>query len=82
MGIVDRGQARSFVGIATSERGGDPPTLNEALESAAGAAIEAGLIEAGSGQTAWFEISSIAVELGNQHPRTFSVVVTYQGPGS
>lgn len=69
----------TFVGIAEGE-GSDPPTLNEALESAAGKAIEAELISGTT--TAWFDISFIEVELGNQHPKTFKVGVTLQPPGS
>jgi hypothetical protein len=68
----------TFVGIAGSEEGGEPPTLNQALESAAGRAIDAGLI--GPGRTAWFDISFIEVELGNQHPRTFKAGVTWKPP--
>jgi hypothetical protein len=64
---------RVFVGIAEAEDG-VPPTLNEALESAAGLAIDAELID--SVRTAWFEIAFIEVELGNQHPRTMKVGVT------
>ncbi len=77
MGTVHPGERREiFVGEARAE-GHDPPTLNEALESAAGQAIEAGII--GGDQTAWFDILSVEVELGNQHPRTFRVKVAEKG---
>lgn len=70
---------KTFVGIAVGD-GGQPPTLNEALESAAERAIAAGIIS--TERTAWFDISFIEVELGNQHPRTFKVAVTQKPPGS
>lgn len=76
----------TFVGVAKAI-GEEPPTLNEALESAALKAMayheEFGgdpLIDAH--RTAWFDISFVRVELGNQHPRTFSVGVTYKPPGT
>jgi hypothetical protein len=79
MGIPVRGDQRTiFVGIAKAD-GLEPPTLNEALESAALQAIEAKLID--SEKTAWFDIAFIEVELGNQHPRTFVVGVAPQGGG-
>lgn len=68
----------TFVGVAGSEEGGDAPTLNQALESAAERAIAAGLI--GDGRTAWFDLTFVEVELGNQHPRTFKAGVTYKPP--
>ncbi len=74
----------TFVGIAKAD-GDQAPTLNEALESAALKAMayheEFGgdpLID--SVRRAWFDISFVQVELGNQHPRTFSVGVTYDRP--
>ena len=69
-----------FVGEAGSSAEGEAPTLNEALESAAGKAIQAGLI--GPERTAWFDIAFVEVELGNQHPRTYKVGVTPKIPGS
>jgi hypothetical protein len=71
----------TFVGVAGSEEGGEPPTLNQALESAAERAIAAGLIKPGPQGTAWFELTFVEVELGNQHPRTFKAGVTYIPPG-
>ena len=82
MGTVKPGEEQPrkvYVGIA-EHRDGEAPTLNEALESAAGKVIEAGLIEEGSDQTVWFDISFVQVELGNQHPRTYKVGVTQQLP--
>ncbi len=80
MGKVIRAKKplRTFVGVATSQHG-EPPTLNEALESAAGAAIRAGVIS--STRTAWFDLTAVEVELGNQHPRTLRVKVTEQETG-
>ena len=87
MGTVQPGgnTRPTFVGVAKAESE-EPPTLNEALESAALKAMayheEFGgdpLISAD--RTAWFDISFVKVELGNQHPRTFNVGVTYERPG-
>ncbi len=81
MGKVRPGERKprlTFVGIAESV-GEEPPTLNEALESAALKAIAAGVIS--KGKKAWFDISFVEVELGNQHPRTFKVGVTQKPPG-
>ena len=67
------GERRTFFGVSngTSE---SPAKLSEALSSAAQQAIEADLV--GSGKTAWFDITSLEVELANQHPKTFKVGVT------
>lgn len=80
MGTVlpaEKSPRRIFVGVAKS-KGKVPPTLNEALESAAKKAISAHLIS--KTKTAWFDVAFIEVELGNQHPRTFKVGVTPQEP--
>jgi hypothetical protein len=82
MGRVARGETvTSFVGVSEAvdtrdENEGmlDVAKLNEALQSAAEQAIEAGLV--GPGQTAWVRITFIDVELANQHPRTVRVGVT------
>jgi hypothetical protein len=67
------GQLVTFFG--TSEgRDGNPAKLSEALSSAAGEAIKAGLV--GGGKTAWFDITTLEVELANQHPKTLRVGVT------
>lgn len=82
MGTVGPGEQRTiFIGEAraSSEAHEDAPTLNEAFESAAGQALEAGII--GPGQTAMFDVLFIEVELGNQHPRTYRVGVAEQGGG-
>lgn len=69
------GEGRTFFGVSTgTER--DPAKLSEALSSAAAAAIEAGLV--GGEKTAWFDVTSIEVELANQHPKTLRVGVTMQ----
>ena len=67
------GERRTFFGVSngTDE---DPAKLSEALSSAAAAAIDAGLV--GSDRTAWFDVTSIEVELANQHPKTLRVGVT------
>lgn len=55
---------------------GEPAKLSEAFASAAEQAIEAGLIDEGTGgRTAWFQVTKIEVELGNQHPKTVRVTV-------
>ena len=82
MGTVGPGEQRTiFVGEAraSSEDHEGAPTLNEALESAAGQAIEAGII--GPGRTAMFDVLFIEVELGNQHPRTYRIGVAEKGDG-
>jgi hypothetical protein len=57
--------------------GGEPAKISEAFASAAGKAIEAGLIEEGEhGKTAWFQVTLLEVELGNQHPKTVRIGVT------
>jgi hypothetical protein len=88
MGTVQpaRDTRPTFVGVAKAE-GEEPPTLNEALESAALKAMAyheefGGEPLIGGERTAWFDVSFVRVELGNQHPRTFKVGVTYDGPGS
>ena len=76
---IKGGERRTFIGIAegTDE---DPAKLTDALRSAAQEAIDAGLIRRAEGdeeaQTQWFEVTSIEVELANQHPKTFKVGVT------
>lgn len=83
MGTVRPGEEqprRVFVGIAEHSDEGEPPTLNEALESAARKAIDEHLIEEGSNKTVWFDVAFIQVELGNQHPRTMKVGVMAQVP--
>jgi hypothetical protein len=84
--VVEPGETRpTFVGVATATDG-VAPTLNEALESAALKAMghrleneDENLIS--GAKTAWFDISFVKVELGNQHPRTFKVGVTYDPSG-
>lgn len=67
------GELRTFFGI--SEGTSDSPAkLSEALSSAAAEAIRVGLV--GGDVTAWFDITSLEVELANQHPKTFRVGVT------
>ena len=63
----------TFFGISEGEDG-NPAKLSEALSSAAAEAIRAGLV--GGGKTAWFDITTLEVELANQHPKTFRVGVT------
>jgi hypothetical protein len=76
----------TFVGVA-KVRDGEAPTLNEALESAALKAMSHRLENEDENlisgdRTAWFDISFVKVELGNQHPKTFKVGVTYDPSGS
>lgn len=66
-------QIVTFFGISEGVEG-NPAKLSEALSSAAGEAIRAGLV--GDGKTAWFDITTLEVELSNQHPKTFRVGVT------
>jgi hypothetical protein len=67
--------------------GGEAPTLNDALESAAAKAIELGIIrraddpESEAPETVWFDIRFVEVELGNQHPKAIKVGVTPQPGG-
>lgn len=67
------GELRTFFGVSEGTHD-NPAKLSEALSSAAAAAIEAGLV--GGGKSAWFTITSLEVELANQHPKTFKVGVT------
>jgi hypothetical protein len=71
------GELRTFFGVSTGTKG-NPAKLSEALSSAAAEAIRAGLV--GGEQTAWFDITSLEVELANQHPKTFRVGVTQRDP--
>lgn len=76
-------EVTTIIGVAEAD-GRDAPTLNDALESAAGKAIELGIIKrAGEGepQTAWFDITFVEVQLGNQHPKAIKIGVTPQLPG-
>lgn len=82
MGTVKPGtKITTFVGLAESSSGDHEgaPTLNQAFESAAGEAMRAGII--GGDATAWFDVTFIEVELGNQHPRAYKVGVTQKGGG-
>ena len=78
MGEPARGaEKRTFVGVSEAIQGGEPAKLSEAFASAAEQAIEAGVIGVGpDGATAWFEVTRLEVELGNQHPKTVKVTVT------
>ena len=67
------GEVATFFGVSHGEEG-NPAKLSEALGSAAAEAIRAGLV--GGGKTAWFDITTLEVELANQHPKTFRVGVT------
>jgi hypothetical protein len=71
------GERRTFFGVShgTEE---DPAKLSEALSSAAAAAIDAGLVA--SDRAAWFDVTSVEVELANQHARTLRVGVTQKDP--
>ena len=87
MGKVLRGTVDSegnFVGRATFDEDNRHPTLSEALESAAGVAMDQDppLIRRGTDDVYRFRVAYIDVELGNQHPRTMHVAVTSLGPGS
>jgi hypothetical protein len=69
---------QEFVGESEAFEG-EPAKLSEAFASAAEQAIEAGIIggedEHGNPRTAWFQITNLEVELGNQHPKTVRVTV-------
>ena len=81
MGRVGDSELRPvIIGVAEAD-GEEPPTLNEALESAALRAIEEGFIT-NERPKVWFKIKFVEVELGNQHPRTMKVGVTPIGGGS
>jgi hypothetical protein len=85
VGKVLRGTVDSegiLVGRATFDED-KHPTLSEALESAAGVAMDLDppLIRRGTDDVYRFRVAYIDVELGNQHPRTMSVGVTAIGPG-
>lgn len=71
------GELRTFFGISTGTSA-NPAKLSEALSSAAEQAIDAGFV--GGEKTAWFDITSLEVELANQHPKTFRVGVTLKDP--
>ena len=77
MGEPDEGgQVKTYIGISRAANGVSAK-LSEAFESAAGEAIRDGVIGEGSeGQTAWFQVTMLEVELGNQHPKTLKVGVT------
>jgi len=77
MGEPARGsEKRTFVGVSVAS-GGESAKLSEAFASAAEQAIEAGVIGEGpDGTTAWFEVTRLEVELGNQHPKTVKATVT------
>ncbi len=64
---IKGGEERTFIGVAVGDDS-DPAKLTDALRSAAAEAIAAGLVSAD--QSVWFRITSIEVELANQHPRT------------
>lgn len=72
------GEVTTFFGVSMGEED-NPAKLSEALSSAAAEAIRAGLV--GNGKTAWFDITTLEVELANQHPKTFRVGVTPQEGG-
>jgi hypothetical protein len=80
MGEVAPGMTvETFVGVSKAidrrdqDEGLDVAKLNEALQSAAQLAIDAGLV--GPDKTAWVRIDFIDVELANQHPKTVRVGV-------
>ena len=77
MGRPTKGDKQvTFIGIAEGDDS-DPAKLTDALRSAAAEAIAAGLVSAD--KSAWFRITSVEVELANQHPKTFRVEVTPTG---
>jgi hypothetical protein len=64
---------------------GNPAKLSEAFESAAGKLIEAKLIGPDAPDptaTVWLQVTTLEVELGNQHPKTVRVGVTPIPPSS
>ena len=71
------GEQRTFVGISegTDE---DPATLDEALLSAAAKIVGEGVVT--SGEPRWFTVTSLEVEIGNQHVKTFKASVSGGGP--
>ena len=81
MGEPDTGdEVTTYIGISRAANGVSAK-LSEAFESAAGAALRAHLIGEGpTGQTKWFQVTMLEVELGNQHPKTVKVGVTLKDP--
>jgi hypothetical protein len=77
MGKVAPGsERRTFVGRSDGTRD-DPAKLSEALQSAADQIVEAQLVS--GDQTMWFDVTSLEVEIANQHVKTFKAGVTGRG---
>jgi hypothetical protein len=76
----DGDQVTTYIGISRA-KDGVSAKLSEAFESAAGQAIRDHVIGEGpDGATAWFQVTLLEVELGNQHPKTVKVGVTKKDP--
>ena len=76
--VLPGGEKKVYVG----ESEGDseyPATLDEALESAASKVVRDGLVS--GDETAWFDITEMQVEIGNQHVKTYRVTVTPRPSG-
>lgn len=75
MGRASQGEERrTFVGISEATDEENPATLAEALQSAAAKVVDAGVVTSGSPQ--WFTLTSLEVEIANQHVKTFKAGVT------
>jgi hypothetical protein len=57
----------------------DPATLDEALRSVAEQIVEHRVVTPDN--PVWFEITSLKVEIANQHVKTYVVGATQQGAG-
>ncbi len=57
----------------------DPATLDEALRSVAQQIVSHGVVAPDN--PVWFEITSLKVEIANQHVKTYVVGATQQGAG-
>lgn len=77
MGKVAPGsERRTFVGKSEGTPD-DPARLDEALQSAADDIVRAEIVS--GDRTMWFNVTSLEVEMSNQHVKTFRVGVTSGG---
>jgi hypothetical protein len=73
-------ERKSFVGVSEGN-GEGPATLDEALFSAAEAAVGVGFVRppddvGEGGGPVWFTLSGLEVEIANQHVKTMRVTIT------
>lgn len=74
--VVPGSERRTFVGRSEGTPD-DPARLDEALQSAADDIVRAGIVS--GDQPVWFSVTSLEVEMANQHVKTFRVGVTSGG---